>query len=224
MTVSKFERFLPWTGAVAGVLWAVWIFVSKTPDHPGRSGAVALVNQAAGRDYAGGFALLFGALMLMFFAAQARASLRSGEVGESTYSSVAHGGLLVAATSLSLLGVLQIALVNAAKAHDAGATDALGQLTMIGWLPVLVGVVAAFWALGLGGLRTAALPKWFAVVTVVLGVIGVLGPLAFIVYVTLPLWLIAISVILARRVSSSHRRSPGVETISVGRQVSLDHS
>ena len=125
MTVSKFEKFLPWTGGVAGVLWAVHLFLSKTPDHPGSAGAVALVNNAAGRNYVAGFALLFGALMLLFFAAQARKSLRSGEAGESTYSSVAHGGLLMAAIGFGLLGIIDIALVNAAKAHDAGATDAI---------------------------------------------------------------------------------------------------
>ena len=135
---------------------------------------------------------------MLFFAAQARKSLRSGEAGESTYSSVAHGGLVMGAGGLGLLGITQIALVNAAKAHDAGATDAIGQLAMIGWLPVLVGLVAGFWGLGLGGLRTATLPKWFAIATIVFGTVGVLGPLAFAVYLLLPLWLIAASIVTAR--------------------------
>jgi hypothetical protein len=199
MTVSKFDKILPWTGGVAGLLWALWLVISKTPDHPANAGAVALVDHAAGRNYVGGFALLFGGLMLLFFAAQARKSLRSGEAGESTYSSVAHGGLVVAAAGLGLLGIVQIALVNAAKAHDAAATDAIGQLVKIGWLPALVGLVAAFWGLGLGGLRTATLPKWFAITTIVFGVVGVLGPLAFAIYLLLPLWLIAASAVTARR-------------------------
>ncbi|WP_261557243.1 hypothetical protein [Frankia tisae] len=199
MPASPFEKFLPWTGGLAGILWGVQLIASKTPDHPARPTAVTLVDHAAGRNYVAGFALLLGALMLLFFAAQARTSLRSGEAGESTYSSVAHGGLLIAAAGFSLLGISQIALVNAAKAHDAAATDALGQLTMIGWLPALVGLVAAFWGLGLGGLRTATLPKWFAIGTIVLGVVGVLGPLAFAVYLLLPLWLIVASIVTARR-------------------------
>ena len=203
MTVSKFEKFLPWTGGVAGVLWAVWLILCKTPDHPNDTKAVALVHNAAGHDYVAGFALLVGALMLLFFAAQARKSLRSGEAGESTYSSVAHGGLLMSAGGFGLLGIIDIALVNAANAHDAAATDAIGQLAKIGWLPALVGFVATFWGLGLGGLRTATLPKWFAVVTIVLAVIGVLGPLAFVVYLVLPLWLIAASVVTARRTAST---------------------
>jgi hypothetical protein len=199
MPVSKFERILPWTGGAAGLLWALWVIISKTPDHPADAGAVALVNHATGRNYVGGFALLAGGLMLLFFAAQARKSLRSGEAGESTYSSVAHGGLVMAAGGFALLGIVQIALVNAAKVHDAAATDAIGQLAMIGWLPALVGLVAGFWGLGLGGLRTATLPKWFAVTTIVFAVLGVLGPLAFAVYLLLPLWLIAASIVTARR-------------------------
>jgi uncharacterized membrane protein len=198
MTVSKFDKILPWTGGVAGLLWALWMILGKTPDHPASAGAVTLVARAAGRNYVAGFALLFAALMMLFFAAQARKSLRSGEAGESTYSSVAHGGFVMAAGGLGLLGILQIALVNAANAHDAAATDAIGQLAMIGWLPVLVGLVAGFWGLGLGGLRTATLPKWFAIATIVFGVIGVLGPLAFAVYLLLPLWLIAASLVTAR--------------------------
>jgi hypothetical protein len=199
MTVSKFDKILPWSGAVAGLLWALHLIISKTPDHPASAGAVALVAHAAGQNYVAGFALLVGGLMLLFFAAQARKSLRSGEAGESTYSSVAHGGFVMAAGGFGLLGIVQIALVNTAKAHDAAATDAIGQLTVIGWLPALVGLVAGFWGIGLGGLRTATLPKWFAITTIVLGVIGVLGPLAFAIYLLLPVWLIAASIVTARR-------------------------
>jgi hypothetical protein len=217
MPVSKFERFLPWTGCIAGVLWAVWLILAKTPDHPASAGAAALVAHAAGRDYVAAFALLLGGLMLLFFAAQARKSLRSGEAGESTYSSVAHGGLLMAAGGCGLLGIIEIALVNTAKAHDAGATDAMGQLATIGWLPVLVGFVAAFWGLGLGGLRTATLPKWFAIVTIALGVVGVLGPLAFVIQLLLPLWLIAASVVTARRTMTLPSHPLAAESVNAAR-------
>jgi hypothetical protein len=199
MPLSTFEKFLPWTGALAGVLWGVQGFAAKTPDDPADPEAVTVIGNAVTRNYGAGFALLFGALMLVFFAASARRSLRSGEAGESTYSSVAHGGLLVAATGFGVLGLVQIALTNSAKAHDAAATATIGQLALIGWLPALAGLVAAFWGLGLGGLRSATLPKWFAILTTTLGVVGVLGPLAMVVYLLLPLWLIAASAVTAGR-------------------------
>jgi hypothetical protein len=199
MPLSTFEKFLPWTGALAGVLWGVQMFAAKSPDDPTDPKAVTVIADAVAQNYVAGFALLVGALMMVFFAAAARKSLRSGEASESTYSSVAHGGLLVAATGFGLLGGLQIALTNSAKAQDAAATAAIGQLALIGWLPALVGLVAAFWGLGLGGLRNASLPKWFAIVTIVLGVVGALGPLAMVIYLLLPLWLIAASAVTASR-------------------------
>jgi hypothetical protein len=199
MPLSTFEKLLPWTGALAGILWGVQLLAAKTPDDPSDPAAVKVIGDAVTQNYVAGFALLVGALMLVFFAAAARKSLRAGEAGESTYSSVTHGGLLVAAVGFGLLGIVQIALTNSAKDHDATATATIGQLALIGWLPALAGLVAAFWGLGLGGLRNAALPKWFAILTVVLGIIGVLGPLAFAIYLLLPLWLIAASAVTARR-------------------------
>jgi hypothetical protein len=192
-------KILPWSGAVAGLCWAVQLFAAKTPDDPADPKAVALIGDAVGRNYLAGFAVLVGAVMLTFFAASVRASLRSGEGGESSYSSVAYGGLLVAAVGFSSLGVVQIALTNAARSGDTTVTAAIGQLALIGWLPALAGLVAAFWGVGLGGLRTATTPKWFAVVTMALGVIGVLGPLAVGVYLVLPLWLIAASIFATGR-------------------------
>ncbi|WP_067127997.1 hypothetical protein [Microtetraspora malaysiensis] len=199
MRLSAFEKFLPWTGGLAGILWAGQMFIAKTPDDPADTKAVTVIGDAAVQNSIAGFALLAGALMLVFFAAAARTSLRSGEAGEPTYSSVAHGGFLVAAAGVGGLGIVQIALTNAAEVHDAAATATIGQLALVGWLPALVGLVAAFWGLGLGGLRTATLPKWFAITTVVLGVVGALGPAAMVVYLLLPLWLIAASLVTARR-------------------------
>jgi hypothetical protein len=208
MPVSAFEKFLPWTGALAGVAWAVQMIAAKTPDDPADPRAVSMISDATGRNYLAGFAMLAGALMLVFFAAAVRRRLRSGEAAESTYSSVAHGGLLVAATAIGLLGTAQIALINAAKTGDPQVTTAIGELALVGWLPALAGLVATFWGLGLGGLRTATLPKWFAFVTLALGVIGVLGPLAIAVYLALPLWLVAASFLLAGRRHPARRAEP----------------
>ena len=197
MPLSPFDRFLPWTGALAGILWAVQRVHREGPGRPGRPQAVSVISGAVTQNYVAGFALLVGALMLIFFAAAARKALRSGEAGESTYSSVAHGGLLVAAIGFGMLGVVQIALTNSAKANEVAGTATIGQLALIGWLPALAGLVAAFWGLGLGGLRTASSPKWFAIITIILGVVGILGPLAFVIYLILPLWLITASAVIA---------------------------
>ena len=59
-----------------------------------------------GRGYAAGFASLVGGLMLLFFAAAARSAQRSGEASESSYSSVAHAGLVGAGVGLAFQGLV----------------------------------------------------------------------------------------------------------------------
>ena len=60
-----------------------------------------------------------------------------------------------------------------------------------------IGIAAAFIAIGLGGLRNAVLPKWFAITTTVLGVLSLLGacsipPGGLVNYLLLPFWLITL--------------------------------
>jgi hypothetical protein len=67
-----------------------------------------------------------------------------------------------------------------------------------------VGITTAFLAMGLAGVRSAVLPRWFAITTTVLGVLALLGacsipPGGLVNYVLLPFWLIAASVLIARR-------------------------
>ena len=71
------------------------------------------------------------------------------------------------------------------------------------WLPFMVGAAVLLLSTGLGGLRTAVLPKWLAIVTIVLGVGALLGPTGFAVWFALPVWCIVVGVVLMRRQSAS---------------------
>jgi hypothetical protein len=208
MLLSKFERALPWSGALAGILFAVQETVAPFGEKVDDPHLTARVADSVGRGYAAGFASLIGALMLLFFAAAARAAQRSGEASESSYSSVTHAGLVGAGVGLGFQGFAQVALTSAAHDHQEGAVTTLMYLSFYAWLMILVGLVAAFWGIGLGALRNATLPKWFAIATIVLGVIGVLGPVAALVQIVLPIWLIAGAIVIARRQSLSEVSRP----------------
>lgn len=208
MPLSKFEKALPWSGAIAGVLFVVQEIAAPFGEKVNDSHLTAKVADAVGRGYAAGFASLLAGLMLLFFAAAARSSQRTGEASESSYSSVAHGGLVGASVGLAVQGFLQVALTSAAHDHQDAAARTLMYLSFYSWLVILVGLVAGFWGIGLGGLRNATVPKWFAIVTIVLGVIGVLGPLAALVQIVLPLWLAAAAVVIAVRQRSAGAQHP----------------
>jgi hypothetical protein len=199
MPLSKFEKALPWSGAIAGILFVVQETVAPFGEKVADPHLTAKIADAVGRGYAAGFASLLGGLMLLFFSAAARSAQRSGEASESSYSSVAHGGLVGAGVGLAAQGFLQVALTSAAQDHQDAAARTLMYLSFYSWLLMLVGLVAAFWGIGLGGLRNATLPKWFAIVTIALGVMGLLGPAAALVQIVLPLWLIAAAIVNSNR-------------------------
>ena len=71
----------------------------------------------------------------------------------------------------------------------------------------MVGAAVLLLSTGLGGLRTAVLPKWLAIVTIVLGVCALLGPTGFLVWFAMPVWCIVVGVVLMRR-QSADRSSP----------------
>jgi hypothetical protein len=205
MQLTTFDRLLPWSGAVAGLCWIGQdtLVKTSTKDVPGAATA-DVIRDHLGLNYASQGCLVLMGIALLFFAAAVRNLLRSGEAQEATYSSVAYGGWLVVVAGLSQMVTWSWGLVNgAADAHDDAALRSLSYVSFFGWAGMGIGLATAFIATGLGGLRTGVLPRWFGILTVVLGVLGALGdagvpPGGLVSYVLFPFWLITASVVVAR--------------------------
>jgi fatty acid desaturase len=54
-------------------------------------------------------------------------------------------------------------------------------------------------ATGLGARRAQAMPRWLWVVTVVLGVLALLGPGAFVFWLIAPVWFVVVGITLDHR-------------------------
>lgn len=210
MSLTTFEKFLPWSGAVAGLCWIGQAALLKTSaeDVPGAATTKVIENHL-GLNYAGQGCLVLMGMALLFFATSVRNLLRSGEAGEGTYSNVAYGGWVVVVAGLAQMVTWNWGLFNgAADAKDDAALRSLSYVGYFGWAGMGIGIATAFVAMGLGGLRSSLLPRWFAILTVVLGVLGALGdagipPGGLVNYLLLPFWLIGASLVVAR----SHRRA-----------------
>jgi len=211
MPVSTFEKLLPWTGVVAGLAWiAQDVFAMLyTSDVPGR-GSVDIISSNLGRNLVNLSCLVVMGVSLLFFATAVRNLLRSGEAREATYSSVAYAGWITVSAALAQMAVWNKGLMSAAEDGDAAATRVLSYTQYFCWLGMGVGIATAFIAMGLGGLRNAVLPRWFAVTTTVMGVLALLGacsipPGGLVNYLLLPFWLIAAAIIIARRQGTTSR-------------------
>lgn len=210
MSLTTFERLAPWSGAVAGLCWIGQATLLKTSreDVPGAA-TTQVIEDHLGLNYAGQGCLVLMGMALLFFATSVRNLLRSGEAGEGTYSHVTYGGWVVVVASIAQMVVWNWGLFNgAADAEDDGALRSLSYVGYFGWAGMGIGLATAFVAMGLGGLRSALLPRWFAILTVVLGGLSALGdagipPGGLVNYLVLPFWLVGASVVVAR----SHRRA-----------------
>src|SRR4051794_41498582 len=102
MPTSRFDKFLAIAGILAGIVFVIGGFHS---DPPG-VGANADVRMQWWNDHKtmmaiAGFASAYFAVLMAFFVTGVRRLLRSGEAGESTYSTAAlAGGILVASGSI----------------------------------------------------------------------------------------------------------------------------
>ncbi len=206
MKLSRFERFLPWTGAVAGLAWIgqAALFNVDAADRPGMA-TTMIIHDHRVLNYSAVACLVIMGIALVFFATALRSHLRSGEAREATYSTIVYGGLLLMSAGLSQMVMWNWALINgAADVQDDTALHILSFVSYFGFAGMGIGIATTFLATGLAGVRNAVLPRWFSIVTLVLGILSALGdagipPGGLVNYLLLPIWLIAAAAIVARR-------------------------
>jgi hypothetical protein len=102
MPLTRLEKLLPWTGAIAGACWighSALQSVTET-DKPG-SATSQVIRDHLLLNYASVGCLVLMGIVLLFFATAVRNLLRSTEPAEATWSSIAHGGWVVTAAGLS---------------------------------------------------------------------------------------------------------------------------
>ena len=211
MTSTRFERFLPLTGALAGLAFLVsGVLTIDMPYGPKGDGHVYVqwLADHEGLAIGSGFASGLFCVAMLFFAAGIRQAIRSGEPEESSYSSAAFAGAVGVAFAVSVMGWVTLASVQAADDGADGAVVALGYLGSFGWIPWVASSAALFLATGVGGLRTASMPKPLSIVTIVLGVLCLLGPTGIVVYFATPFWLIISGVVLYRRLGAPAPQVP----------------
>ena len=210
MTRSAIQRRLPWTGAIAGLAWIgqELLFQTSTGDQPGQA-TTAVIQDHVVRNYAAVGCLVVMGVALVFFAAALRGQLRSGEAREATYSAVASGGVILMSAGLSQMVAWNWALINgAAAAENDAALQILSYVSYFGWAGMGIGIATTFIATGLAGLSNAVLPRWFAILSLVMGVLSALGnagipPGGLVSYLLLPFWLITAAIILGRTQATS---------------------
>lgn len=208
MKTDTFRRLLPYSGILSALLLIGATF--GAPSAPQLSSTNHADVLAYYHDNMTAIAITSvgcGLLAAFFFApfvVEIRATLRSGEAGEAIYSSlVAIGGTVLTAG----FALMAMSTMIVASAADSGVSDdgvlALANFADFSWMPWVVGMAIFQWAIAIGGLRTATLPKWIAWSSIVLGALCLTGIGGIAVFFVGPIWMIALAVVLLRAQSAS---------------------
>jgi hypothetical protein len=191
---TTFERLLPYTGVLAGVLFVVTM-MSTYADEAGDPDAATIIHDHATQNTIAYLAMGLCCVALLFFAGAIRMALAPS----SGHATVAFGAAVLVAASKAIDSMLMKAGLDAAEREDLRALDTLSYIGAASWLPWVAASVAFYLAVGLGGLATGALPRWLSIVTVVLGVACLVGPAGIAVYMATPVWFVVTGIVLVRR-------------------------
>lgn len=205
------HRYTALSGILVAVLFgtgsALWAFEMPAP---GASAAevVDFYRNTSRRIVVGASLSMVAGAVLVLFAAGLRRVLAEAEGDDVLATTAFGGGLLGAAAGL---GAETINMVGALRAQDGQLTDALGQAVF--QISYVLGFNAAGVGIGVLALATAAvalrtgvvLPRWLAVVMVVLG-LALLTPLSQVALGPAVLLLPVIAVLLLRA-----PRGPGTD-------------
>lgn len=166
------------------------------------SGATLIANydKSATTLHILGYAVVIAAAALVFFGAAMRRILQRDR--RDWLADVGFAGTVVMGATLVGFIVTAFAMDYAVATGTPEVVQSINILDHENFVPAMLGLCCIYLGMGVSGLRTGSLPKWLAIVSVLLGVLSPLGPGAFVPFALLPIWVIVIAAVTARRLSS----------------------
>jgi hypothetical protein len=210
---DRLERFSALAGLLAAALWTIGVAMIGG-GHLGLPGGIpeesaddvlAHFRQNEDAVVSGGWLFMLGSLAFLWFVGILRGRLLRAEGGTGTFSAIAFAGGIatgVFALGIPAGGVVAALGIDELGASEAAALNALEAAFFIGTELAAIVLLAASAAVAI---RTAAFPRWWATVSLLLAVWLVIGPIGWLgVLVGLPAWTLITSAVLFR----APRREP----------------
>ena len=200
---GQLERLSPLAGVVAVVLWAASMAIVGG-EHIGIPGG--LPEEGAEETHAyfqenednvvGASALfMVGSLFFLWFVGVLRTRL-----GDAPLATVAFAGGI--ATSVFVLGMPTGGLVAAHNSDTitASTAEALNAFETVFLIAAELSAIVLLVGASLATLRTALLPRWWAVISILLAVWLLILPIGWAgLLIGVPVWTVVTSVLLSRR-------------------------
>ena len=199
MRTRGIERFAPLAGVAVLVL--VVLNVALTGEVPDVDDPVEEVlsywSEDEGKHLASAIVGALAAVAVVWFGASLRAALDRVERPPGRLASIALAGAAIIGTGILLLSTFQFAAAETAGDAPPEVTQTLSILVADGFFPIAGGTCLLLLSSGLAFLRFGVLPAWFAILTIVLGVLAV-TPLGFFAFIGMVIWVAAMGIVMFR--------------------------
>jgi hypothetical protein len=204
MSLARWEeRLAPFDGILAVVFWVAGVFVLQGPaDQPGQDAsparALEFFTEEDGAIFLGTFLFMVGTLFFLWFLGLVRTWLVAFEPGSHRVTGIVFAGGVATAVSLLLMPAVHAAgAINNDNLSPDAAQVYLGINVAFFYAAELSAAVFLL-ALALVSLATGAFPRWLAWASLVLALWLAIPPIGWAALLwAFPLWLIAVSLLLA---------------------------
>ena len=205
MDNHRIKRLAPLTGVLYAVLFIVALGTQGSAPSKDARGAKVIAYYTTNHStlYLSCFLFVAAGIVFIFFAGALRDAVRRDDQNGDWLPTVAFGGGVAYAITLSLFAVGQGALLKAADLGDVEMARTLNVLNSSYFFPAVLSLSVVLLAGGAAALRSNALPRWLAWVATVVGAVAVFGPLGFAAFFLLPLWSAVAGAILSRRAAGT---------------------
>jgi hypothetical protein len=204
---DRFERVSALAGVLAVVLWVVAVAVIGG-GHVGLPGGLpeegadeVLAHFRENEDavVSGGWLFMLGSLAFLWFAGALRGRLLGAEGGTGTFTAIAFAGGV--ATGIFALAMPTGGVVAALGVDELGASEAatLNALEAVFFIGAELSAIVLLVAAAAVALRTRALPRSWAALSIALAVWLVIGPIGWVgLLAGVPVWTAVTSLMLSR--------------------------
>jgi len=215
---DRFHRASLFTGLAAIVLWIVGLAVShgmstKIPSHPTDQQLLTWVQHNTNPVLLGGWLWMVGCVCFLWFVGTLRAHLLAAEGGTGTLSSLALAGGAAASVCGMLTAAGDVGIAIDKDSVSAATAGTLHYTSDMFFVCAELAAIVLVVAVAAAALRTAVLPKWWAIFSALIGIVLLVGPIGWIGLIFgIPVWTIGTTLILTLRRSPGRRRAQAPAT------------
>lgn len=203
--MRRVERWVPFSGVLAVVLWIVGVVVTQSSGVPDEGAPdaeyLAHYESNATTVLTGGWIYMLGWLAFLVFAVVLRERLAEAEGGRRFFTTVAFLGAAAVGTFGLMLAAPEIGAAIQAEEGNISASTAAALFNLGEAFLVAQELAAVLLMLGAGlvALATGLFPKWWTWLTLLFAFVLLIAPIGWVaLFFGLPLWTLVTTFLLAR--------------------------